>query len=74
MRKIFEGLCNSELDLLITENINNEIYRKIMKNYLIDGLTQKELACKYNYSTRQIANIIKKSADILNRAIAKKIA
>ena len=58
-------LTNSELAILIYENIHSERDRAIMKDRLINGLTYERLAEKHDLSVRQVKNIVYKALDKL---------
>jgi DNA-directed RNA polymerase specialized sigma24 family protein len=50
---------NSEIDRLISEQIHNEKYRRIMHLRYVDGLTYERIAEAVEMSPRQIKNIVK---------------
>ena len=69
MRKSTEAynLSRSELQYLIDQWIFNERDRRILADWLLNGMTYERIAEKYNMSDRQIKNIVYKSMDRLER-------
>lgn len=55
-----DDLPRSEIEHIIDEWIRNEVYRLIVKRRLLDGVTYERLGEEFNYSTRQIKNIVYK--------------
>ena len=56
---------NSQVSEIIDEYIHSEIGRKIMKRRLIDGIFFEELSSEFNYSVRQIKNIVYKYEKVI---------
>ena len=69
MRKSTEAynLSRSELQYLIDQWIFNERDRRILVDWLLNGMTYERIAEKYDMSDRQIKNIVYKSMDRLER-------
>ena len=69
MRKSTEAynLSRSELQYLIDQWIFNERDRRILADWLLNGMTYERIAEKYDMSDRQIKNIVYKSMDRLER-------
>ena len=71
MNKLYE-LSRSQIEYLIDEYVigNNAIRdRKILKDNLIDGLSQYQLSEKYNLSLPAIKSILRKRKQILFKHI-----
>lgn len=65
-------ISRTEWEHLIDEYIlgrNSETRRKILKRRLLDGLTFKQLADEFCYSTQNIQRIVYKDTDILSKKI-----
>ena len=56
---------NSQVSNIIDEYIHSEIARSILKRRLIDGILFEELASEFNYSVRQVKNIVYKYEKII---------
>ena len=56
---------NSEIEARISEQVHNELYRKILRRRLIDGVTFERLAEEFSYSVRQIKRIVYNSKDLI---------
>lgn len=56
---------NSQVSNIIDEYIHSEIARNILKRRLIDGILFEELASEFNYSVRQVKNIVYKYEKII---------
>ena len=69
MRKSTEAynLSRSELQYLIDQWIFNERDRRILADWLLNGMTYERIAEKYDMSDRQIKNIVYKTMDRLER-------
>ena len=69
MRKSTENynLSRSELQYLIDQWIFNERDRRILVDWLLNGMTYERIAEKYDMSDRQIKNIVYKTMDRLER-------
>lgn len=52
---------NFDVGRAIDEFVHNAIYREILKDHYINGLTFKELEDKYGYSLSQTKRIIYKN-------------
>jgi DNA-directed RNA polymerase specialized sigma24 family protein len=65
---------NSEIDRLISEQIHNEKYRRIMHLRYVDGLTYERIAEAVEMSPRQIKNIVKScSSSIMHDTVFTEI-
>lgn len=53
---------NSEMSFLIDEYCHNEVYRKVLKRRLIDGVCFEPLAEEFGYSVVQIKRIVYKAS------------
>ena len=52
-------LTNSEIEHRISENIHNQLYRRVMYLRLIDGLTYERIAEAVEMSPRHVIRIVK---------------
>lgn len=57
----WDNITNSQIDLLISEYIHNEMHRKVLHHRLVDGYTYEKIADKMDMSVRQIKNIVYKA-------------
>lgn len=56
---------NSEIDMLISEQIHSERNRQIMKMKLIDGYTYEKIAEIVQMSPRYVRSLVKRLTDRL---------
>lgn len=53
-----DDYLNSEMSAAIDEVVHNELYRRILKMRLLDGMTYEHIAETVDRSPRQIASIM----------------
>lgn len=63
------NLSRSQWETLIDEWIFKDLYRELMKDRLLNGLTYDQLADKYDISFRNVQNIVYKCTDKLIKHI-----
>ena len=71
MKSRLDGITNARLEELIDAYIHNAVYRAILKDRLIDGLTFEAIAEKRGYSDRHVKRIVYKAEDKLFAMIDK---
>lgn len=67
----FENISNSDLSALIDEWTKNEIYRKLLKRRLIDGLTYEKLAEEFQMSVYGVKKIVYHEQEVLFKQIER---
>lgn len=64
-RKHRPEYTNSEISALIDDLIHNAMYREILKDRLIDGMTFEQIAEKHDLSVQGTKKIVYKAEDKL---------
>lgn len=61
-------LTNSEIERAVSENIHNELYRKVLLMRLVDGKTYEQIAEAVEMTPRYLRSLVKQLTDSLKIA------
>lgn len=62
------SLTNSEIERTVSENIHNELYRKVLLMRLVDGKTYEQIAEAVEMTPRYLRSLVKQLTDSLKIA------